>query len=129
MEGVNVRYLDELPEAVAFAVTDVSFISLTMILPRIFSWLAASMPGEVSQAGRQVTQGSVVALIKPQFEAGREKVGRGGIVRDPLVHQEVTERIIAFCAGLGWRAAGLIESPILGAEGNKEFLIWLQRGE
>ncbi|MCL4505551.1 MAG: TlyA family RNA methyltransferase [Chloroflexi bacterium] len=129
MEGVNVRYLEALPEAVAFAATDVSFISLTLILPRIFDWIPAADPGDVLHAERPVTWGSVVALIKPQFEAGRDKVGRGGIVRDPLVHQEVTERIIAFCAGLGWRAAGLIESPILGAEGNKEFLVWLQRGE
>ncbi len=127
MEGVNVRYLETLPEAVSFAVTDVSFISLTLILPRIFDWLRASPP-QIPEAAAPATVGSVVALIKPQFEAGREKVGRGGIVRDPAVHREVTERIVAFCANLGWRSAGLIESPILGADGNKEFLAWLRRG-
>ncbi len=112
MEGVNARYLQALPEPVQFASIDVSFISLTLILPRVFGWLAPP--------------GSVVALIKPQFEAGREKVARGGIVRDPTVHQEVVERITTFCAQSGWIVRGVIESPILGMDGNKEFLAWVQ---
>ncbi len=115
MEGVNVRYLQALPETVQFACVDVSFISLTLVLPRVFGWLAA--------------RGSVVALIKPQFEAGREKVARGGIVRDPAVHREVVERITAFCVQSGWAVRGVIESPILGTDGNKEFLAWVQRPE
>ena len=114
MEGINVRYLEALPEPVQFASIDVSFISLTLILPRVLDWL--------------VPQGSVVALIKPQFEAGREKVGRGGIVRDPAVHQEVIEHITNFCTQAGWAVRGLIDSPILGTDGNKEFLIWIQHG-
>ncbi len=112
MEQVNARYLEALPEPARLAVMDVSFISLTLILPRVFDWLRG--------AG-----GAVIALIKPQFEAGRDKVGKGGIVRDPAVHQEVIDHITAFCAAHGWQRRGLIESPILGADGNKEFLIWL----
>ena len=114
MEGVNVRYLEALPEQVQLASIDVSFISLTLILPRVLDWLSP--------------QGSVVALIKPQFEAGREKVGRGGIVRDPAVHQEVVDHVTRFCTLAGWAVRGLIDSPILGTDGNKEFLIWVQHG-
>jgi 23S rRNA (cytidine1920-2'-O)/16S rRNA (cytidine1409-2'-O)-methyltransferase len=69
----------------------------------------------------------VIALIKPQFEAGREKVGKGGIVRDPAVHDEVVQRITAFCAQQGWPAQGIIPSPILGTDGNREFLALLHR--
>jgi 23S rRNA (cytidine1920-2'-O)/16S rRNA (cytidine1409-2'-O)-methyltransferase len=114
MEGVNVRYLEALPEPIAFASIDVSFISLALILPRVLGWLSP--------------QGNVVALIKPQFEAGREKVGKGGIVRDPAVHQEVIDHVTHFCVQAGWAVRGLIDSPILGADGNKEFLIWIQHG-
>ena len=119
MEGVNVRYLESLPEPVQFASVDVSFISLTLILPRVAAWLGPQ--------GSPVPQGSAVALIKPQFEAGREKVGKGGIVREPAVHQEVIEHITSFCVQTGWVVRGVIDSPILGADGNKEFLAWIQR--
>lgn len=118
MEAVNVRYLEAMPEAIQVAVIDVSFISLELVLPRVFEWLTAHASDRASAA--------VVALIKPQFEAGRESVGKGGIVRDAAVHQQVVERVTQFCAQLGWHAHGLIESPILGAEGNKEFLIYLK---
>ncbi|HEY3340464.1 MAG TPA: SAM-dependent methyltransferase, partial [Anaerolineae bacterium] len=83
-------------------------------LPRVLDWLCP--------------QGNVVALIKPQFEAGREKVGKGGIVRDPVVHQEVVDHVTRFCTLAGWAVRGLIDSPILGMDGNKEFLIWVQHG-
>ncbi len=112
MEQVNARYLDTLPEPAQLAVIDVSFISLTLILPRVFGWLRPN-------------DGAVIALIKPQFEAGRDKVGKGGIVRDPDVHQQVIDHITVFCVGHGWQRRGLIDSPILGTDGNKEFLIWL----
>jgi 23S rRNA (cytidine1920-2'-O)/16S rRNA (cytidine1409-2'-O)-methyltransferase len=108
-EGVNVRFVDALPESVALAAIDVSFISLELILPNVFRWMAAD-------------GADVVALIKPQFEAGKAKVGKGGIVRDPAVHAEVCERIRAFVTTHGWQMCGLVESPILGTEGNKEFL-------
>ena len=114
MEGVNARYLNALPEPVDLAAVDVSFISLELILPRVFGWMA--------RPARR--RGGVIALIKPQFEAGRAQVGKGGIVRDPQVHDEVIARVTAFCARRGWPARGVIESPILGTEGNKEFLAW-----
>jgi len=114
MEGVNARYLNALPELVELVVADVSFISLTLILPSAFCWV------------KQPVVGGVVALVKPQFEAGREHVGKGGIVRDPAVHQLVLARVTDFCARLGWPAQAVIESPILGADGNKEFLAWFK---
>ncbi|BCX05943.1 MAG: TlyA family rRNA (cytidine-2'-O)-methyltransferase [Candidatus Roseilinea sp.] len=114
MEGVNARYLDALPEPIALATVDVSFISLELILPKVFGWVAQPVP----------RTGGVIALIKPQFEAGRAQVGKGGVVRDPQVHRDVIARITAFCAQQGWPARGVIESPILGADGNKEFLAW-----
>ena len=116
-EKTNVRFVESLPEPIRLVVIDVSFISLTLILPNVFKWLSASEPPNAD--------GGVVALIKPQFEAGREKVGKGGIVRDPAVHAEVVARIQAFAAERGWATRGLIDSPILGGDGNKEFLIWL----
>jgi 23S rRNA (cytidine1920-2'-O)/16S rRNA (cytidine1409-2'-O)-methyltransferase len=129
MEGVNVRHLQALPEPVQFAVVDVSFISLTLILPRMFAWLLPLSSEAWGRVGVEAAhaEGTVVALIKPQFEAGREKVGRGGIVRDPAVHQEVVDHITAFITQQGWAMRGLIESPILGADGNKEFLMWMGR--
>ena len=108
-EGVNVRNVTSLPEPIELAVIDVSFISLELILPNVFSWMIQA-------------KGSVVALIKPQFEAGKSKVGKGGIVRDPAVHQEVVARVSGFAASQGWPVQRIIESPILGTEGNKEFL-------
>lgn len=122
MEKVNVRFLDVLPEPIELAVIDVSFISLEMVLPKVFGWLRKASPSERGQG-----EGFVIALIKPQFEAGREKVGKGGIVRDPAVHDEVLQRITAFCKSQGWPAQGIIPSPILGADGNKEFLALLAR--
>ena len=114
-EKTNVRFVDALPEPVQLAVIDVSFISLSLILPKVFGWMKDG--------------GSVIALIKPQFEAGREKVGKGGIVRNSAVHVEVVERIKDFAEKKSWHTRGLIESPILGGDGNKEFLIWLGMGK
>lgn len=113
MERTNARYLSELPEAVDLVTIDVSFISLKLILPPATSWLR---PG-----------GSIVALIKPQFEAGPDDVGRGGIVRDPVVHRRVLAEILNYVVETGLRPAGLVRSPITGAEGNVEFLAWLTR--
>lgn len=111
MERTNFRYTT--PEDLAgpvpdFATIDVSFISLTIILPPLLALLRRPA--------------RVVALIKPQFEAGKEKVGKSGVVRDRKVHQEVLERILAYAAGLGFRLEGLTFSPITGGEGNIEFL-------
>ncbi len=109
-ERTNARYLDRtiVPEAVDLAVVDVSFISLTMILPPIIPLLR---PG-----------GGVIALVKPQFEVGKGQVGRGGIVRDEAQRQQVVQRIVNFAAGLGLHATGLVNSPIAGKKGNREIL-------
>lgn len=113
MERTNFRYVkpEDIGEQVDFASADVSFISLTKILPPAKQLLKK--------------EGSMVCLIKPQFEAGREKVGKKGVVRDPEVHREVIIKIIEFAQSLGFTVAGLSFSPIKGPEGNIEYLIYL----
>jgi 23S rRNA (cytidine1920-2'-O)/16S rRNA (cytidine1409-2'-O)-methyltransferase len=116
LEGVNARQLSskEVPEEVAFISCDVSFISLEKVLPAV---LALAAPGAW-----------LVALIKPQFEVGKGRVGKGGVVREPELHKEVCERIETFVAAqAGWKVLGITESPILGPAGNKEFLIAARR--
>jgi 23S rRNA (cytidine1920-2'-O)/16S rRNA (cytidine1409-2'-O)-methyltransferase len=114
LERVNVRYLPGLPEPVALATVDVSFIGLGLVLPRVAALLA---PG-----------GQVIALIKPQFEVGKRQVGKGGVVRDPVLHRAAVERVLAGAAALGLAPAGLIRSPVTGPAGNVEFLAWLRAG-
>jgi 23S rRNA (cytidine1920-2'-O)/16S rRNA (cytidine1409-2'-O)-methyltransferase len=112
MERINARYLEELPEHVDFASVDVSFISLKRIIPKVKNWMSEG--------------GQVIALIKPQFEAGPEKVGKGGVVRKEEVHRNVLENIIQWSINHELLyPAGLIPSPIKGASGNREFLILL----
>ncbi|MFQ5854096.1 MAG: TlyA family RNA methyltransferase [Anaerolineae bacterium] len=113
MERTNVRYLDQLPEPVDLATIDVSFISLRLVLPKVAGWLKPA--------------GQIIALIKPQFEAGPEDVGKGGIVRDSKVHRRVLLEILGFAEEQGLRVRGLIPSPVTGAQGNVEFLAWLSR--
>lgn len=109
-EGVNARYLspDDFTDRFDLVTADVSFISLTKILPVVPPLLRAPA--------------FVITLIKPQFEVGRGEVGKGGIVRDEAAQRRVVEEITSFAAGLGMRALGVIDSPILGADGNREFL-------
>ncbi len=113
MERTNVRYLETLPEPIDLVTIDVSFISLRLVLPAAWKVLA---PG-----------GRVIALVKPQFEAGRGKVGKGGVVRDLAVHREVLERVTATALDLGFSVEGLIRSPITGVEGNIEYFLLLRR--
>ena len=110
-ERVNARYLkpDDLQEQFDLATIDVSFISVTKILPTVASLLA--------------NQGRIITLIKPQFEVGKGEVGKGGIVTDPAKHQRVIEEVGRAAQELGLIARGLIESPIRGADGNVEFLV------
>ena len=115
MERTNARHLHELPEPIHLATVDVSFISLTLVLPRIREWL---VPG-----------GTVLALIKPQFEAGRAQVGKGGVVRDPDIHRQVLERILTWAGQNGLPPQGLIRSPIKGPSGNVEFLTALVKSD
>lgn len=113
MERTNARYLtaENLDGLVDFAVIDASFISLKLLIPPLLPLFR-----------KQV---SILALIKPQFEVGRGKVGKGGVVRDPALHQEVIDAIIDFCKTIGLESRGVTPSPILGPKGNKEFLIHL----
>lgn len=121
MERTNARHLETLPEPVSFICVDVSFISLRLILPAARKWMA------VDKEGRP--DGDIVALIKPQFEAGPARVGKGGIVRDPAVHRQVLEDFLSWAVEEGFSPAGLTRSPIQGAGGNVEFLVWLRPGE
>ncbi len=112
MERVNARYLEELPEPVSLVTVDVSFISLRLILPNVRRWLTP--------------KGEAVALVKPQFEADREDVGKGGIVRSRAVHRRVLLSVIEAARAEGFRVGGVMSSPLHGAEGNVEFLLWLR---
>ena len=111
LEQTNARHLtnDIIPEAPEIIVCDASFISLAKVL---------ESPLRLARAGARL-----VALIKPQFEAGREEVGKGGVVRDPAVHERVCAAAKSWVASQGWRVLGITESPITGPEGNREFLL------
>ena len=111
MERVNARYPVSLPEKVDIATTDLSFISATKVIPNIAQLLK--------------DQGRIIALVKPQFEAGREEVGKGGVIKDPLIHARTLGRFISWAADHNLRIGGLVASPILGASGNREFFILL----
>lgn len=115
MEKTNARFLtpEDFPELMDWMTTDVAFISLTKILPAAYSILKED--------------GSGVALIKPQFEAGRDKVGKNGVVRDPAVHEEVIQRILTFNEELGFKTLGIVHSPIQGPQGNIEYLYWFTK--
>lgn len=114
MERTNARYVQTLPEPVALITIDASFISLKIILPVVHQWF-------VPQGGR------VIALIKPQFEAGKEEVDRGGgVIQDPQIHRRVLTEVLSFAQQTGYSLAGLIRSPLKGPKGNVEFLVDLR---
>jgi 23S rRNA (cytidine1920-2'-O)/16S rRNA (cytidine1409-2'-O)-methyltransferase len=108
MERTNARYLEALPDPVDIVVVDVSFISLALIFPAVNRILAPD--------------GAVLPLIKPQFEAGKGDVGKGGVVRDPKIHRAVLEKVVRGAADAGFRCDGLTASPLTGPAGNHEFL-------
>jgi len=111
LDRTNARHLENLPEPVDLVTIDVSFISLALVLP----------------AARRVLKpdGCVIALIKPQFEAGKERVGKGGVIRDSRVHRDVLRHVLTVADEIGFRALGLTASPITGPAGNVEFLAYL----
>ena len=111
LERTNVRYLrrEKIPESLDLATIDTSFISLTKVIPRVVEFL--------KEGGR------LLALIKPQFEVGRGLVGKGGVVREPELHQRVVSELERFCRDLELAVAGVVESPILGPKGNREFFL------
>ncbi len=116
MEKTNIRYVtpQDIEDVLDFASVDVAFISLTKVLPAAWELLSP--------------QGEMACLIKPQFEAGREKVGKKGVVRDPKVHEEVIQKILAFAQEMGFAIRNLGFSPIKGPEGNIEYLVDIQKG-
>lgn len=115
MEKTNIRYVtpDQLDDVPSLAVIDASFIALAKVLP--------------ATAGLLKPGGRIIALIKPQFEVNKGEVGKGGIVRDPAAHEKVIEDVRRSALDLGLKVTGLCESPITGADGNREFLILLQK--
>ena len=114
-EKVNARFLsrEQIPQLVDLCVIDVSFISLTLILPRAFELIT---PDSV-----------ILALIKPQFELQRKDVGRGGIVREPALHEKAQQKIVNFVEEADYRVVGLVPSPITGTDGNQEFFICIRK--
>ncbi len=119
LEKTNARYLtgEQVGEPVDFVAMDVSFISATLVLPAV---IAAAFPESAAERGGR----QMVVLVKPQFEVGRELVGKGGIVRDPVAQQAAVKKVRAALVGLGFSETDVIDSPILGAEGNHEFLLY-----
>jgi 23S rRNA (cytidine1920-2'-O)/16S rRNA (cytidine1409-2'-O)-methyltransferase len=125
MEETNARFVESLPEQVSLVTVDASFISLKILLPVVKKWLlplsSFSNEGKVKEE-----RSHVIALIKPQFEAGRKDVARGdGVIRDPEIHKQVLLDVLSFAQYEGFRLRGLIKSPLLGPKGNVEFLAWL----
>ena len=117
MERTNIRYVtpEQLGEPLDLSVVDVSFISLKLVLPVIKTLLKPT--------------GQVLCLIKPQFEAGREKVGKNGVVRDPATHREVLHNAMGYAAANGFKVCGLDFSPVKGPEGNIEYLMFVQKSD
>ncbi len=129
MEQTNARFVQALPEPVSLVTVDASFISLKLLLPVARNWLAASPASGLRTEDGRESDGQVVALIKPQFEAGRQDVARGdGVIRDPAVHRQVLLDVLSFAESQGFGVRGLIRSPLLGPKGNVEFLVWLIPG-
>jgi 23S rRNA (cytidine1920-2'-O)/16S rRNA (cytidine1409-2'-O)-methyltransferase len=130
MEETNARFVERLPEPVSLATIDASFISLKILLPVVKAWfdfsLLTSHPGK-SKKGE--VGGEVIALIKPQFEAGRKDAAKNkGVIRDPAIHRAVLAEVLAFAQETGFGVRGLVRSPLLGPKGNAEFLAWLAAG-
>jgi 23S rRNA (cytidine1920-2'-O)/16S rRNA (cytidine1409-2'-O)-methyltransferase len=120
MEGLNARHLESLPEQVSLVTIDASFISLRMLLPVVRRWLIPSSPAH------PVEQSGIIALIKPQFEAGKKEARHGGgVIREPEIHRRVLLEVLAFAQEQGLGLRGLIRSPLLGPKGNAEFLACL----
>jgi len=139
MEETNARHVANLPEPVSLVTMDASFISLKILLPVVKRWLgppsgyhSAALRVQVSphfeeMGGEQ--EGGVIALIKPQFEAGRKETARNkGVIRDPGVHKAVLTDVLTFAQGQGFGVRGLMRSPLVGPKGNVEFLAWLGIG-
>ena len=118
MERTNARFVQKLPEPVSLVTVDASFISLKILLPVVRGWYGPPAGADL------------VALVKPQFEAGRQQAARGeGVIRDAAIHRQVLLDVLTFAAAQGLGVRGLIRSPLLGPKGNAEFLAWLAPGQ
>jgi len=126
MEETNARFVESLPEPVSLVTVDASFISLKILLPVIKKWISPSPPSPLPLGEGRRGEGGIIALIKPQFEAGKKDVSRGdGVIRDPEIHKQVLADVLTFAQNEGFGIHGLIKSPLLGPKGNAEFLVWL----
>lgn len=122
MEETNARFVESLPEKIDFVSVDASFISLKTLLPVIKKWFLPSFESEEKRKEER----TIVALIKPQFEAGKKEVSRGdGVIRDPEIHRQVLLDVLTFAKAEGFGLRGLVKSSLLGPKGNAEFLVWL----
>jgi 23S rRNA (cytidine1920-2'-O)/16S rRNA (cytidine1409-2'-O)-methyltransferase len=141
MEATNARYVESLPEPVSLVTIDASFISLKILLPVVKGWLPPPSPlggsrsipersgGWAGGSPQHGGEGSVIALIKPQFEAGRKESARHkGVIRDPELHKAILMDVLTFAQGQGFGLGGLLRSPVVGPKGNIEFLVWLGLG-
>ena len=130
MEQTNARFVESLPEQVSLVTVDASFISLKIILPVVKKWILSSTPSPLPTGEGRRGEGDIVALIKPQFEAGKKDVSRGdGVIRDPEIHKQVLIDVLSFAQQEGFQICGLIKSPLLGPKGNAEFLVWLDQAQ
>lgn len=126
MEETNARFVESLPEQISLATVDASFISLKILLPVVKLWLLPPFDHAQDEGKKKEERGNMIALIKPQFEAGRKDVSRGdGVIRDPEIHKQVLLDVLGFAQREGFSIRGLIKSPLLGPKGNAEFLVWL----
>ena len=125
MEETNARFVESLPEPVDFVTIDASFISLKILLPVVKKWFPLLVSPPIFEEN-EGSQRGVVALIKPQFEAGKKDVSRGdGVIRDPQIHRQVLIDVLSYAQQEGFTVQKLIKSPLLGPKGNAEFLVWL----
>jgi 23S rRNA (cytidine1920-2'-O)/16S rRNA (cytidine1409-2'-O)-methyltransferase len=130
MEETNARYVESLPEPVSLVTVDASFISLKILLPVVKKWISSSPPSPLPAGEGRRGEGEIIALIKPQFEAGKKDVARGdGVIRDPEIHKQVLLDVLGFAQREGFQVRGLLKSPLLGPKGNAEFLVWLGEGK
>lgn len=127
MEETNARFVESLPEPVSLVTVDASFISLKILLPVIKKWFFPL--SSFDDGKRKEERKDVIALIKPQFEAGKKDVSRGdGVIRDPEIHRQVLTDVLTYAKEEGFAIRGLVKSPLLGPKGNAEFLVWLDFG-
>jgi 23S rRNA (cytidine1920-2'-O)/16S rRNA (cytidine1409-2'-O)-methyltransferase len=129
MEETNARFVESLPEPIDFITIDASFISLKILLPVVKKWLGPIPPAPPFPVREGGMGGlGLIALIKPQFEAGKKDVSRGdGVIRDPEIHRQVLLDVLTFALNEGLGVRGLIKSPLLGPKGNAEFLVWMDK--